>query len=51
MRDVGEGSAVYEGGHPLQCLHQIGHQGVLEQGHHGARDAELFGSNGAKGSR
>ena len=35
--DVGEGTAVDDGGRVLEGLHQVGHEGVLEQDGHGAR--------------
>ena len=34
--DVGEGAAVDKGGGALQRLHQVGLEGVLQQGGHGA---------------
>ena len=39
--DVGEGAAVDDGGVVFQRLHQIGVDGVLQQGGHGARRADL----------
>ena len=44
--DVGEGSAVDEGGRPLQCLDQVGLQGVLQQGGHGALRLQVVGGDG-----
>ena len=44
--DVGEGAAVQESGHAFERLHEVGQEGVLEQGHQGAGDAEFAGEDG-----
>ena len=46
MRDVGERSSVDEDGVVLQRLHQVGHQGVLEQHGHGPVALEVAGLDG-----
>ena len=45
MGDVCEGTAVHEGRRALERLHEVGLQGVLEQGGHGASGLELAGSH------
>ena len=44
--DVGERASVQEAGHPFHGLDQVGHQGVFQQGHDGAGDAEFPGEYG-----
>ena len=44
--DVGEGAAVDKGGGALQRLDQIGLQGVLQQGGHGALGLQIVGGDG-----
>ena len=44
--DVGEGAAVDEGGGALQGLDQVGLEGVLQQGRHGAFGLEVVGGDG-----
>ena len=45
MRNVGERTAMNEGGIVLEGLHQVWRQGVLEQHGHGALDLEVAHSN------
>ena len=45
MGDVGEGAAVDEGRRMLQSLYQVGLEGVLQQGCHGAFRLEVVGGN------
>ena len=45
MGDVGEGTAVDEGGGMLQRLDQVGLQGVLQQGGHGALGLQVVGGD------
>ena len=47
MGDVGEGTAVYEGGRAFDGLHQVGLDGVFEQCRHRAVCFQIFGVNGA----
>ena len=44
--DVGEGAAVHKGGRALEGLDQVGLEGVLEQGRHGAGGLEVAGGHG-----
>ena len=46
MGDVGEGAAVDKGGGALQSLDQVGLEGVLQQGGHGALGLEIVGGDG-----
>ena len=46
MGDVGEGAAMYESGGVLQGLNQVGLQGVLQQGSHGALGVQVTGGDG-----
>ena len=45
MRDVGERPAVNESRRALERLHQIGRDGVLQQGRHGAVRVQLLGAH------
>ncbi len=45
MGDVGEGAAVDEGGRGFEGLDEVGHQGVAEQGGHGAGGVEVGGGD------
>ena len=45
MGDVGEGPSMNEGGSSLQGLHQIGLQGVFQQGRHGSFGLEVMGGD------
>ena len=45
MGDVGEGSAMHEGRVVFQRLHQVWHQCILEQYHHGTRRFQILGQN------
>ena len=45
MRNVGEGAAVDKGGIVFQGLHQVGLNGVFQQGRHGAGDAQIGGGD------
>ena len=48
--NVGKGAAVDEGGGALQCLHQVGLDGVLEQGGHSSLGPEIVGGYGGAGA-
>ena len=45
MGNVGKGTAVDQGGGALQRLHQIGLDGVLQQGRHGALGLQVVGGD------
>ena len=49
--DVGEGTAVHEGGHALDGLHEVGLEGVLEDHHHGAHRLQIGGGHRLLGRR
>jgi hypothetical protein len=44
--DVGEGTGVHQRRCALGGLHQVGQNGVVEQGHHGSGSAQIGGSDG-----
>ena len=46
MGDVGEGTAVDEGGSTFQGLDQVGLQGILQEGCHGALGLQVMGGDG-----
>ena len=43
VRDVRERPAVHEGRHPLQALHQVGHDGITQNGQQRIRHTQLAG--------
>ena len=45
MGDIGEGAAVHQAGGVLQRLHQVGPQGLPQQGSHGALGLEIVGKD------
>ena len=44
--NVGEGAAVNDGGVVFQSLHQIGVNGILQQGSHGTGGLDVTGGHG-----
>ncbi len=45
LGDVGKGTAVHKGRAAGQCLHQVGHDGVLQQDGHRASAVQILGRN------